>query len=233
MRDKLYRITNAARYRAVQDDAHDIIQETICRAAGGVVAIGVSGGKDSIAMLHMVAQHVHPHVIYNDSGLETPEAMPLVRGMCEKYGLPMTIAKGDAISLDLAGADTNRAIVGPVRAALQSIDAVAEFVGLRSSESKTRRIVIAKHGPIHASKRYGCLIAWPMRKWSSADVFAYIHEHALPLHPIYDRATDQERDTTRVSWVYDSAFDRWGAVEIVRRHYPQVYQRLKIAGVIQ
>lgn len=233
MRDKLYRITHAARYRAMQDDAHAIIRETIRRAAGGVVAIGVSGGKDSVAMLHMVVQHCTPHVIYNDSGLETPEAMPLVQGLCERYALPLTIAKGDAIALDLAGADTNRAIVGPVRDALQSIGAVAEFVGLRSSESKTRRIVIAKHGPIHASKRYGCLIAWPMRRWSSADVFAYIDEHNLPLHPIYMRASERERDTARVSWVYDSAFDRWGAVETVRRHYPIVYQRLKLAGVIQ
>ena len=233
MRDRLYRLTNAARYCRVQDDAHTIIRETVRRAGGGVIAIGVSGGKDSIAMLHMAVQHCKPHVIYNDSGLETPEALPIVQSLCDRYRLPLTIAKGDAIAIDLAGGDTNRAIVGPVRQALESIGAAAEFVGLRSSESKTRRIVIAKHGPIHNSKRYGCLIAWPMRRWSSADVFAYIDQHDLPLHPIYARASESDRDTTRVSWVYDSAFERWGAVETVRRHYPQIYQRLKLARVIQ
>ena len=232
-RDALHRLANARQYAAVQADAHAVIADAIAQANGGLIAVGVSGGKDSVAMLHLVLAHCRsPHVIFNDSGLETPEARPLVEGLCASFGLQMHVAEGNAIELAERGEDTNRAIFEPVIRALEEIGAALEFVGLRSCESKARRMTIARHGPIHQSKRFGRLIAWPMRRWTAPDVFAYLDEHKLPLHPAYLRASARDRDATRVSWAYDPDRDCFGDAEMTRRQYPALYRRLKDLRII-
>jgi 3'-phosphoadenosine 5'-phosphosulfate sulfotransferase (PAPS reductase)/FAD synthetase len=107
-----------------------------------------------------------------------------------------------------------------------------EFVGLREAESKIRRILIRKYGPIHNSKRWGRFVAWPMRRWTAEDSLAYIDEHNLPLHPAYLRVKFAERQKIRVSWLYD---DQWAAddsAELCRRYYPRVYAKLKREGII-
>jgi 3'-phosphoadenosine 5'-phosphosulfate sulfotransferase (PAPS reductase)/FAD synthetase len=232
-RDAIYRRACAAQYGRVQSDAHAIIAQAIAQAGGGLVACGVSGGKDSVAMLHLVLQHCRPAVIFNDSGLETPEARPIVEGLCQRFGLDLHVAQGDAVELAAAGEDTNKAIFGPVTKTLREIGAALEFVGLRSAESKRRRMVIGRLGPIYASKRFGCLIAWPMRQWTAADVFAYLDEHDLPMHPAYARASDEQRDSVRVSWAYDPDRERHGEAEFTRRTYPELYRKLKELGIIR
>lgn len=94
-------------------------------------------------------------------------------------------------------------------------------------------MVIAMHGPIYDSKRFGCGIAWPLRRWSAADVFAYLDEHELPLHPAYTRTDWQDRESIRVSWAWDPTRERLGDIEYLRRYYPALYRRIRneVAGV--
>lgn len=237
MRDALYRQTQARHYASVQRDAREIIARAVAMADGGPVAVGVSGGKDSVAMAHLVAQQCRPAIIYNDSGLETPESIDVVRALCDRLDAPLHIAKGDAMAVKMAGlvgaAVDEATIVRPVRAKLAELGIALEFVGLRSCESKRRRFVLRKHGPIYASKRWGCLIAWPMRAWTGADVFAYLDEHGLPMHPAYARVSHEDRDMMRVSWAYDSTRERLGEVEMVRRHYPALFRMLRERGIIR
>lgn len=237
MHDRLHRSVNAKAYKRSIDDAHGVVSMALSQFPGPV-AVGVSGGKDSVAMCHVVAQHCKPTVIWNDSGLELPESEGVVRSLAEQLELPVIVARGvDALARKIAiGADLARrqtrqtdelCIVAPVREALASLGAAVEFVGLRSQESRRRKMVIAMHGPIYASKRWGCAIAWPMRRWSAADVFAYIDEHKLPLHPAYLRTDWAQRESIRVSWAWDSSRERVGDIEYVRRFYPQLYHRIR------
>ncbi|MCX8016468.1 MAG: phosphoadenosine phosphosulfate reductase family protein [Rhodocyclaceae bacterium] len=200
----------------------------------GRVAVGVSGGKDSVAMAHIVAQYCKPIVIYNDSGLEMPESLDVVRDLASRLGLELHIAAGDAITLELSGHRNYDAIVKPVQQAIRDLGVELEFVGLRCCESRNRRMLIGRYGPIHRSSRWGCLIAWPMRYWSSADVFAYIDEHNLPLHPAYMRSwCGIDRNSIRVSWAYDPDRHEDGDGEYLRRYYPSLYHRLKSVGLLR
>lgn len=237
MRDRLHRLANARSYRAVIDDAHRIVQQALERY-GEPAAVGVSGGKDSVAMCHIVAQYCRPTIIWNDSGLELPESESVVRDLAQRLGLTVVVARGaDALAMQVAlGPEQSRmqvrqidetCIAAPVRDALREIGAKVEFVGLRAKESRRRKMVLAKYGPIYESKRWGCAIAWPMRRWSAADVFAYIDEHNLPLHPAYARTEWAERDSIRVSWAWDPSRERLGEMEYLRRYYPGLYHRIR------
>lgn len=242
MRDKLYRITAKRHYKSVVNDAHFVVKNAL-QDYSGPVAVGVSGGKDSIAMAHIVAQHCNPLVIWNDSGLELPESEGVVSQLSEQLGLEMAIARGcNALDRKIEiGAykareradETNRlCIIEPIREILQENHIILEFVGLREEESRTRRMLIRRFGPVHANKRWGCATAWPMRRWLAADVYAYIDEHDLPLHPAYLREDWQDRESIRVSWLWDSTRDNLGDLTYVRRYYPKIYRKMRDAGVI-
>jgi phosphoadenosine phosphosulfate reductase len=246
MRDRLHRHAHARSYRAAINDAHSIVRDALT-VFGEPAAVGLSGGKDSVAMCHIVAEHCRPVIIWNDSGLELPESEGIVLTLAARLGLDVVVARGvDAFerSIEIAAeTSSNRegrlqrldehAIMHPVRDALVRVGAKVEFVGLRSAESRRRKIVIAKHGPICKSKRFGCGIAWPMRRWSAADVFAYIDDHGLPLHPAYSRTGWAERDEIRVSWLWDISRESKGDLEYLRRYYPDVYQRVRTAGLVE
>lgn len=234
--DRLHRTTNRRAYQRSIDDAHRIVQEALKRF-GEPAAVGVSGGKDSVAMCHVVAQHCRPLVIWNDSGLELPESEGIVSELAALLGLEVCVAKGvDALELELGETQTSAArtdelcIIAPVREAIATRGVRVEFVGLRAAESRRRKMVLAMHGPIYDSQRFGCGIAWPMRRWSTADIFAYIDEHSLPLHPAYTRTEWADRDSIRVSWAWDSTRERVGDLEYVRRYYPALYQRIRSHG---
>jgi phosphoadenosine phosphosulfate reductase len=241
LQDKLHRTTNRRAYQRSIDDAHRIVEQALERF-GEPAAVGVSGGKDSVAMCHVVAQHCRPLVIWNDSGIELPESEGVVRELAAQLGLDVEVARGvDAFGrLVETAAQRFRddqtdelCIIAPVRRVLSERGIRLEFVGLRSGESRRRKMVIAMHGPIYDSKRFGCGIAWPLRRWSAADVFAYIDEHELPLHPAYTRTDWQDRESIRVSWAWDPTRERLGDIEYLRRYYPALYRRIRneVAGV--
>ncbi len=232
MRDAIYRAANARHYLRLIDDAHAVIRMALGMAGGARVAVGVSGGKDSVAMCHLVAQHCRPIIIYNDSGLEMPESIDVVRALADRLELDVHVAAGDAVALELAGRRNYDAIVRPVQQAIRDLGIGLEFVGLRRSESRNRRMLIGRYGPVHQSRRWGCLVAWPMRDWLAADVFAYLDEHGLPVHPAYSRDFGVDRDAIRVSWAYDPDRHEDGDAEYVRRHYPALYRRLRDEGLL-
>ncbi|GBL46270.1 phosphoadenylyl-sulfate reductase [thioredoxin] [Sulfuriferula multivorans] len=232
MRDALYRKVHAHRYRRAIDDAHAVIVRALQQAGDAIVAIGVSGGKDSVAMCHLVAQHCRPLIIYNDSGLEMPESLDMVRAVAERLELEIHIARGDAVALQAAGLRNYDAILEPVQRAIRERGVALEFVGLRRCESRHRRMLIGRYGPVHQSIRWGCLVAWPMRNWSSGDVFAYLDEYGLPVHPAYLRYAGIDRDAIRVSWAYDPDRHEDGDAEYVRQWYPALFRQLRDKGLL-
>jgi len=207
--------------------------------------VAVSGGKDSVAMAHLVVYHMRhlaepdPVLLHTDSGLELRESRPVCERLADVLGVQLHVAKGaDAAELkrEMGKAaekvEDELCIIRPAREALAELGAKVEFVGLRMAESKRRHMLIGSRGPVIDNKRYGCGVAWPMRSWSGADVFAYCDEYDLPLHPAYSVDLGTPRNERRVSWAYDSSFDSKGAVEFLRRYDPALYHRLQREGVL-
>jgi 3'-phosphoadenosine 5'-phosphosulfate sulfotransferase (PAPS reductase)/FAD synthetase len=240
MMNRVYRSVYADHYKAVIRDAKYVIRRALAEHPGPM-AVAVSGGKDSVAMAHLVAEFCHPFILWNDSGLELPESGNVVQALAEKLGCELIIAKGDGMEIKLAkergekGAarkDTAReALVLPTIRALHAHGIVLEFVGLRSNESQGRRDIIKRYGPVHDNKGWQVVTAWPMRNWHSEDCLAYIDEFGLPLHPAYLRGDPDKRASIRVSWVWDSLRDNDGGLEYIRRWYPDIFRRLREAGV--
>jgi phosphoadenosine phosphosulfate reductase len=237
----VYRSVYQAHYRSVIRDAERIIVSTMM-SYGGPFAVAVSGGKDSVAMAHLVAQYSsNLIVLWNDSGLELPESETIVRQTAALIGAPVVVAKGDALNIKLAKGRDNAertakhtdqlAIIAPVKAALEEHKIRVEFVGLRKDESRNRRIMLSKYGPAHESKRWGCVTCWPMMNWTGPDCLAYLDEHHLPLHPAYLRVPEERRHEARVSWVWDSSREKMGELELIRKWYPELYRKLRDAGL--
>lgn len=237
--DKLYRSVNDVHYRQVISDAKMIIRNAIDRNGTGNIAVAVSGGKDSTAMAHLVRQYCEPIMLWNDSGLELPESKDVIQKLSDMLKCRIIIAKGDAISAwqkNMADGKTDvdqTALFGPSQQAIKDNGISLEFVGLREDEAKARKMLLRSRGAIFQNKRWGCMTAFPMRKWKSEDCLAYIDEHNLPLHPAYTRTEWKEREKIRVSWVYDDRWESEGQSEYCRKYYPKIYRQLKDIGIIK
>jgi len=193
-------------------------------------------------MAHLVAQQCRPLAIWNDSGLELPESGDVVRETCRQLGLELAIAKGDALGIKLRKGRTKaeataihtdmHAIINPVRDLLDQRGITCNFVGLRIDESRVRKIAIFKNGAVHESKRWGRGVAWPMRRWTASDCYAYMDAHGLPVHPAYSRTlwAHGDRNKIRVSWVWDSTRETQGDLEYLKHFYPRLFARLRQLG---
>lgn len=240
MEDKLYRITRKNEYLRCQIDAESIIKKALCYNRENI-AVAVSGGKDSVVLAHMVSKQCKPFLLFTDSGLEPPESVGIVHELSKKLNLEIITEKRDAIQwLKENGRDKSKGskididcIDAPTKSLLSKYKIGTEFVGLREEESKKRRFLIRTNGVVFENKKWGCITAYPLRRWTARDVFAYIDEYKLPLHPAYTRTSWQERDKIRVSWIWDVDFENRGAIEYLRKFYPQIYKKLREIKVLE
>lgn len=233
--DKLYRQSNSKQYNYAINDARKLIEKAI--SIEGKKAVAVSGGKDSVAMAHLVNGYCKPILIFNDSGLEPPESIVIIEKLAKQLDCELKIAKADALSFycekhELSQNDVDKIINKPTLKILEENDIALEFVGLREKESIPRRILIRKNKGLHYNKKWGCNTCYPMRKWTAEDCYAYIDEYDLPLHPAYLRTEWQKRESIRVSWIYDDQWIGNGQVEYCRKYYPETYRKLRDLRII-
>lgn len=98
------------------------------------------------------------------------------------------------------------------------------ITGLRGEESSARSIRMQSFG---LSSATSCC---PLGHWEGRDVWAYLHEHELPVHPVY--ACSQgglwERDRLRVGMIAQDLGERtqkWSGTGHGRREHDQLYYR--------
>ena len=236
-----YRKANSYLYSKHIRNAEEIIRVALLQCKNPAIAL--SGGKDSVAMAGLVCKFCSPKIIWNDSGLELPESKSIIYEIADRFGLEIIVAKGCAIEeaeaigrgelsrYDKKVINSIDTIINPVRKALIEHGIDLEFVGLRKKESIKRRMLLSQYGPIHYSKKWGIKIAWPMMNWDGRDCLAYICENNLPIHPAYLMASDPAM--ARVSWAFDTAREAPAETEVVRRNYPEIYRKLREAGLCQ
>ena len=205
--------------------------------------IAVSGGKDSVAMLHLVQSVAVPlrgllPVMWHDSGVEwpgVPEAFDRLRSAHLVDELVIVRPQADVLDLkrqqlagEISAAKKDRlALFDPIRSAVEQHGFDGFAVGLRGEESAARLRDRRTHGMLY-QQRAGLLRCTPLAYWTWSDVFAYIAAYQLPLHPIYSAPLlhRAHRGEIRLSWWASTDYHELGVVQWVRRAYPAIYARL-------
>jgi hypothetical protein len=96
------------------------------------------------------------------------------------------------------------------------------LTGMRKQESKSRAMRMMRYG---MSTEMTCA---PIGWWDTASVFAYLHKHELPVHPVYAclQGGLLERDQLRVDMLSEERGSGMG-----RREWEQLYYRQELAVI--
>lgn len=204
--------------------------------------VAFSGGKDSMALLHLVNQVRTTPGYFFDSGAETPDTLAAVEGMgricevrvirprlsiiemCRMAGWWGSEPPGDPVYWSVK--DFREILIEePSRRAMaDGFDAV--LLGMREEENRGRMLMLRHYGAIHQRKD-GVVTINPLAKWEGADVIAYCLINGLPLSQTYLRpADDRERERRRTGTALGTSGATWGRLQILRREHPQMWQQL-------
>lgn len=158
--------------------AKDVMRSFI---AAGDGYLSISWGKDSLVCAHLLFEMqrdegtVYPSVWVRLDEIENPDCVLVRDAFLERW--------------PLAGYDEIRAVAGDDsaggRRTAAGFRAAADrygdrhISGVRGDESRMRQIVMARFG---AATARTCR---PIGRWRTADIFAYLYLHDLPVHPVY------------------------------------------------
>lgn len=203
------------------DRAREAIRSFV--AAGGCYA-GVSWGKDSTVLAHLLATSGArcPLVWIRKPPTDNPDCERVRDAFLASHGagvdyheieIACTFHGGDwfwdsplARGFAEAGKRWGRRHISAIRAA----------------ESGVRKIRMRVHGL--ESKNTLAPIGW----WSGEDVFAYLERHGLPIHPAYAMSLggSWERNRLRVDALSGHLGEEFGRHELERLYYPDELRRL-------
>lgn len=202
--------------------------ETI-RALSGPLFVSVSWGKDSVAVaaLTKMAGLNLPHVWLKESPMHNPhceDVRDAYLGMYSDtqyhevvidYGrvgfAPFLDENGDSLLFHGIADGVDHAFG-------------KRITGIRSQESNKRRLRMSRWGV--ETKNTAAPIGW----WSTADVFAFLLKHDLPIHPNYAMTGNGRYDPQRirVDCIAGTQGNGIGRVEWEREYYSDVLNRLEV-----
>lgn len=198
--------------------------------------VSVSGGKDSIALLGVVAEAAHncgkdivawAHV----SDASFPGTEETISKACEITGVQIVFDRSPISAFEVFGHASNKKygkegyFFSAIRNWGESGPYDLVFTGVRALESKRRTDAAFAHG-----KFYKTTVPYPHSKceplcwWTVEDVAAAIYHYRLPIHPIYEkrRMTDvpiRLGYITAADWMSDQAM-------FLRINYPEQFKKL-------
>lgn len=152
----------------------------------------VSGGKDSVAMAHVLASSDRlAGVAFIDTGIACPDTMPFVADLCSGMGWPLRIVRTPVVYEDLV---MRYGFPGPamhsvamsalkaraIRVLRREVDGVVLASGVRAMESARRSRTVRRWGMIERTPIFA-----PIHDWSTERVWSYLRGHDLPVSPAY------------------------------------------------
>lgn len=190
----------------------DAALATLARfAAAAPCYISVSWGKDSTVVAHLA------WLLWRSGGPRLPLAYGYTPSRVPNPEAPQV---ADAFAagwpgLDYLPIEFGADEPGSFGARMAGRTGTGRYVsGVRAAESARRRLSARAHGTATAS---ACR---PILRWSTAEVWAYLHRHSLPVHPAYGMTEGGawDRDLIRVHSLGRSLGE--GSEEWERRYYP-------------
>ena len=167
--------------------------------------VNFSGGKDSCAMLAFLCENypdIKKHVVFADTGWEHPDAEAWCKQIVEgQFGMKLNVARSKTKTF-LSMAESRGMFPGmnqrqctsdlkrdPIMTWVRNNvkdPVIINCMGLRAAESPGR----AKKKKLHRNKRETnskrTVWEWlPIHTWSDTQVFSYLEEKKIPLHPVY------------------------------------------------
>lgn len=181
--------------------AEDYVHRTIKRFDDLDVAVSFSGGKDSLATLHLVlGAGVRPKLIFTDTGLEFPETIENVKRTAKKFSLELIIEDaGDAFwsAMEYFGPPAKdfrwcckTCKLGPTSCLIREHfpNGVLSFIGQRQYESAQR----FEKGNIWRNPWVpGQVGASPIQHWPSLLVWLYIFREKAEYNPLYEKGMER------------------------------------------
>lgn len=233
-------------HRRRVERAQAIIRNAV-ESLPGRWGVGLSGGKDSVALAHIAcaAGWDGPFFHYHADEIP-PENTALVLALGRRLNREVITApiSGDWAIWEVAGraffvpeTDAEKRLMAgqSARYKRQISDAVAAagidglFWGLRMDESRARRIAIRRHGTLYRAQTRRDWTCHPLADWSGRDVWAYLITHDLPWLGRYDLAEDRERERSETTFIFGAGGDGlWaqGQGQRLRESDPVLWARL-------
>lgn len=226
--DRRYATTSIHR-RRVERAQHELISF----AAGGRCYAGVSWGKDSVCLAHIVATHA-PHVPLVWIRIEpvrNPDCVLVRDAFLARHAVTY-----DEIIMEYEPNETRWVEgfgpqkTGEIPPAHVRGFAVASarhgdrhLSGIRAAESSRREARMRKDG--HATRRTCAPLGW----WRAEDVFGYLAAHELPVHPAYAYTLHgtRQRERLRVDALWGPTGTGHGRREWERYYYPEALEAMR------
>jgi phosphoadenosine phosphosulfate reductase len=157
-----------------------------------------SFGAESAVLLHMAGRALPGiKVIFVDTGYLFPETWEFMESLRRRLDLNVWVyrTRNDPIAyLQRAGeadptwrenvegccaANKNE----PFDRAMKELAPAAWLRGIRRNQAETRK----GRAYVEWSGRYGCYAVSPLLDWGGREIHAYMKEHDLPYHPLYEK----------------------------------------------
>jgi len=229
-RFRLHAITS--KYRSRLAEARDHLSLIADRFESP--CLHVSGGKDSLVLWHLADHEEYDWPVYHfDNGLlNVPGVTEFVRARASDWGATLYVRTSEAANderMVLEEGHGYRGYWGQYSSLASSHGLDCRVLGIRAKESAQRRDRFTGVPPTDGTGYERA--AAPIHHLTTADVWAYIVDHDLPYHDIYDRQGELfdgiDARENRLVTLYDSEFDSLGAREISQFIYPDATARLK------
>lgn len=205
-------------WRARMPSTLDAIQQFVGRAA---CHCAVSWGKDSVVLAHLLLG-VFPDVplVYLRQSTQNPDC-PRVRDYYLRHfpgqpyhEIPVLYGAGEVSHANLAWQES-------IRQARERFG--PPLLGIRADESSARTLSVCRFG---LNTNSSCR---PLARWTAGDVFSYLSQHGLPVHPVYAMLGGGRwpRERLRTASIGGTDGAHAGRREHEREYYGDVLNRLR------
>lgn len=165
---------------------------------GGDLVMTSSFGGESALLLHMATQALpRIRVVMIDTGYLFPETWRHMESLRRRLDLNVWVyhTKNDPIAwLHHAGEenaawrkDVDACCAAnknePMERAMKDLAPRAWLRGIRRNQTEARRSTRF----IEFSRRYNCYAISPLLNWTGREIYAYMKQHDLPFHPLYEK----------------------------------------------
>jgi len=223
-------------FHAIDEAVPNIV--TQCRAMW-------SGGKDSTAMLHLIASIFYDNrlpirAVTEKDTMDFPGELEYIKTISEMFRYKVDILSPEKDpweyikEIDFSDDIHSRGIkfandffYNLIRDYKQANNVGAVLLGLRAEESKARRMNFLKNGYWYYCKRDNEFVCQPLADWSASDVFAYLFSRNIPIFDVYFKtAFVDSPEQIRKSWILPSARTNQGQAVFLKYYYPEIFDSL-------